>query len=115
MFIVQFFYFPSFFEEYATHGINYWGLTMQNEPRDPDFPWQSMDLNVTLQRDFAYEHLAPELRAHELTRNVKIMGFDDNRGGAAEAANIVVLLFIILFLFLLILIFFAVIIFILCK
>jgi len=82
-------YFRRFFEEYAKKGIQFWGLTMQNEPRDDkNYSWQTMDFPPELQRDFAHGFLSPELKKSEDTKELKIMGFDDNRGGAAEAAQI---------------------------
>lgn len=39
--------------------------------------------------DFAYELLSPELKSKELTKDIKIIAFDDNRDSLAEAAHIV--------------------------
>ncbi|KHJ77648.1 hypothetical protein OESDEN_22732, partial [Oesophagostomum dentatum] len=46
-------YFIRFFEEYSKYGIQFWGMTLQNEPIVgviPFFPWQSMYYSAEMQR-----------------------------------------------------------------
>lgn len=38
-------------------------------------------------RDFAFHLLAPTLKNSHVGRDIKIMAFDDNRGGAFQAAE----------------------------
>ncbi|KAI1726064.1 glycosyl hydrolase family 30 TIM-barrel domain-containing protein [Ditylenchus destructor] len=80
-------YFKKFFEEYHKNGLDFWGLTMQNEPRNETWPWQTMDLDFTMQREFAYAKLSPALKSSDATKDIKIMGCDDNRGVALQAAK----------------------------
>uniref|UniRef100_A0A915D8V7 Glucosylceramidase n=1 Tax=Ditylenchus dipsaci TaxID=166011 RepID=A0A915D8V7_9BILA len=80
-------YFRRFFEDYFKQGIKFWGLTMQNEPRTVDWPWQTMTFNYEMQREFAHGLLSPELKKSEVTSNIKIMGCDDNRGVVLQAAK----------------------------
>ena len=47
-------------------GVDFWGLTAQNEPWDgtvPDFTFNAMGWNATTQRDWIVEHLGPALEA----------------------------------------------------
>lgn len=38
-----------FFEEYAKAGVNFWGVTMQNEPGGAN-RWQNLDYNASMER-----------------------------------------------------------------
>ncbi|CAJ0570088.1 unnamed protein product, partial [Mesorhabditis spiculigera] len=75
-------YFVKFFEQYAANGILYWGLTMQNEPTsgiNPDYTWQTMYFNASMQRHFLVNHLGPRLKGSPLTRGLKVLILDDDR------------------------------------
>ena len=37
-----------FFEEYAKAGVNFWGVTMQNEPGKNR--WQNLEYNASMER-----------------------------------------------------------------
>ena len=59
-------YFVKFLDTYKEQGIDFWGLTAQNEPWDgtvPDFTFNAMGWNATTQRDWIVEHLGPALEA----------------------------------------------------
>ena len=45
-------YFRKFFERYLENGVKFWGLTIQNEPRKGDYPWQTMTITPQMQRFF---------------------------------------------------------------
>ncbi|KAK6750399.1 hypothetical protein RB195_002399 [Necator americanus] len=75
-------YFVRFFEEYTRNGVPFWGLTLQNEPivgGIPLFPWQSMHFTAEMQRDFMKGTLGPMLKENEVTRNLKVMVYDESR------------------------------------
>ncbi|CAD6191920.1 unnamed protein product [Caenorhabditis auriculariae] len=76
-------YFVKFFEAYRSKGIQYWGLTIQNEPStgaDMDWRWQTMNFTAETMRDFLRGYLGPALKANEATRDLKVMVLDDGRG-----------------------------------
>ncbi|CAD6198137.1 unnamed protein product [Caenorhabditis auriculariae] len=67
-------YFVKFFEAYHAQGIDFWGLTVQNEPMsgaDPNYPWQTMYFSAAMERDFVKNHLGPALKASSLTKDLK--------------------------------------------
>ena len=56
-------------------GVDFWGLTAQNEPWDgtvPDFTFNAMGWNATTQRDWIVEHLGPALEAAGYAGKAKI-------------------------------------------
>ena len=57
-------YFVKFLEAYKEQGIEFWGLTAQNEPWDgtvPNFTFNAMGWNSSTQRDWIVENLGPTL------------------------------------------------------
>ncbi len=55
-----------YFEEYDARGIQFWGMTAQNEPghgRDFDLGFNCMGWNASAQRQFVEENLGPSLEA----------------------------------------------------
>ncbi|CAJ0601103.1 unnamed protein product [Cylicocyclus nassatus] len=75
-------YFVKFFEEYLKNGVKFWGLTIENEPivgGIPHFPWQSMYFSAEMQRDYLKGSLGPTLKANKVTKDLKIMIYDDSR------------------------------------
>jgi len=60
---------------------------MQNEPRTVDWPWQTMNFDYNMQREFAHGLLSPALKKSPITSDIKIMGCDDNRGVVLQAAK----------------------------
>ncbi|CAD5220690.1 unnamed protein product [Bursaphelenchus okinawaensis] len=74
-------YFIKFFDEYHKNGIDFWGLTTQNEPTSglvPFYPFQSMYLSGEDQRQFVSTYLGPFLQASNYTKHLKVMINDDN-------------------------------------
>ncbi|VDL77952.1 unnamed protein product [Nippostrongylus brasiliensis] len=59
-------YFVRFFEEYHKNGVDFWGVTVQNEPTsglDPAYGWQTMYFSAAMERDFVRDLLGPALKA----------------------------------------------------
>jgi glucosylceramidase len=68
-------YFVKFLDAYKQHGIELWGLTMQNEPMS----FSSMNfLNASVERDFVKKHLGPALaKAGYGKDKLNLMVYDD--------------------------------------
>ncbi|CAG2163345.1 unnamed protein product [Oppiella nova] len=68
-------YFVKFLDEYKKHGIELWGLTMQNEPMS----FSSMNfVNASIERDFVKKHLGPALTRAGYTKDkMNLMVYDD--------------------------------------
>ncbi|CAJ0929217.1 unnamed protein product, partial [Mesorhabditis belari] len=76
-------YYKRFFEEYHKLGIDFWGVTPENEPTaglDPNYRWQAMYLSDEMERDWIKGVLGPTLRGSDVTKDLKIMIGDDQRG-----------------------------------
>lgn len=89
-FSVFYYFWFRFLEEYNKHNINFWGLTIQNEPGSGaqiDYGWQTLFLSPTMQRDFAYQLLSPALKASEVGKGIKLMAHDDQRDILLDAAK----------------------------
>ncbi|KRX91365.1 putative glucosylceramidase 3 [Trichinella pseudospiralis] len=74
-------YFVRFLEEYKKQDIDFWALTMQNEPTTgfiANYPYQTTGFTPAMQRDFLKINLGPTLRQSAFN-NTKIMILDDNR------------------------------------
>ena len=74
-------YFVRFLDEYSARGVDFWGLTAQNEPLDGDIPgfsFNCMGWNATTQADFVGGFLGPALEAGGYSA-VELMIFDDQR------------------------------------
>ncbi|XP_078602094.1 lysosomal acid glucosylceramidase-like isoform X1 [Branchiostoma floridae x Branchiostoma japonicum] len=74
-------YFAKFLEEYKKQGLEFWGLTAQNEPADgmiTKFSFNCMGWTAESQRDWIAADLGPTLeeRGHG---DVSLMMLDDNR------------------------------------
>ncbi|CAI4228154.1 unnamed protein product [Auanema sp. JU1783] len=75
-------YFVRFFEEYDKEGVDFWGVTIENEPTAgavPNYKWQSLFFTATTERDFVRDYLGPTMKSHLLTANISIICLDDNR------------------------------------
>lgn len=87
-----------FFEEYAQQGVDFWGMTTQNEPSSgavKSYAWQTMFWDAEMQRyversvrfinyhlpsrQFIKGVLGPMLRNHSASSHLKVMVNDDNR------------------------------------
>ena len=65
-------YLVKFLDEYAKQNVSIWGITVQNEPEAgfmDSFPWNSLALNYSLERDFIKLDLGPELHKHGYTKD----------------------------------------------
>lgn len=73
-------YYSKFLSAYKEEGINFWGMTVQNEPDNPLIKlnaWQSLRLTTEEERDFIKRDLGPILKANH--PGVKLMMMDDNK------------------------------------
>ncbi|KAF7637671.1 Glucosylceramidase [Meloidogyne graminicola] len=83
-------YLKKFFEEYSIKNINFWGMTIENEPvagSIPFYGWQAMYFSSKMQRDFAFNLLSPIFKESNITNKLKIIGHDDQRSGIYKAAK----------------------------
>jgi len=69
---------------YATNGINFWALTVQNEP-EYAANWEACCYTAAEQRDFLKNYLGPQLRKDH--PSLKIMIFDHNKDHVADWAR----------------------------
>ncbi|VDD89654.1 unnamed protein product [Enterobius vermicularis] len=75
-------YYIRFLEEYAKNGINFWGLTVQNEPSSgalPDYKWQTMFFSSETEREFVRDYLGQALKNSSVGKDIALMILDDNR------------------------------------
>eukprot|EP00569_Conticribra_weissflogii_P013289 CAMPEP_0171384842 /NCGR_PEP_ID=MMETSP0879-20121228/38678_1 /TAXON_ID=67004 /ORGANISM="Thalassiosira weissflogii, Strain CCMP1336" /LENGTH=863 /DNA_ID=CAMNT_0011897127 /DNA_START=101 /DNA_END=2693 /DNA_ORIENTATION=+ len=69
-------YFSKFISGYKNHGINFYGVTVQNEPEFPA-PWDACAFDYYTQGDFIANHLGPQLaKSHP---DIKLLIFDHNK------------------------------------
>ncbi|CAG2106584.1 unnamed protein product [Medioppia subpectinata] len=76
-------YFVKFLEAYKSHGIEFWGLTVENEPNEGQNNKNYNCLNLTgpTERDFVKLNLGPTLaKAGYGADKVALMVYDDNLG-----------------------------------
>jgi glucosylceramidase len=75
-----------FFSKYRTaykkEGIDIWGFTVENEPVGNDGNWESMHYTPEEMTNFVQHYLGPKLEKDG--HDVKILGFDQNRGEELE-------------------------------
>lgn len=69
-------YFAKFASAYAKHGLELWGVTVQNEP-EFSAPWEACRWNSSATGAFIRDHLGPVLR--EQHPELLIFAFDHNR------------------------------------
>uniref|UniRef100_A0A7E4UUW6 Glucosylceramidase n=1 Tax=Panagrellus redivivus TaxID=6233 RepID=A0A7E4UUW6_PANRE len=77
-----------FFEAYQKEGINFWGLTILNEPFS-NGGWQIMSMTAEQERDFIKKNLGPLFKSKDLTKNLKVMIHDDQRPVMLDFVNTV--------------------------
>ncbi|XP_027197356.2 lysosomal acid glucosylceramidase-like [Dermatophagoides pteronyssinus] len=74
-------YIVRFLQEYDKQNISLWGITIENEPGagfDPNYKWNCLGFNSTLERDFLKLDLGPELHQNGYTKNkLAVMIYDD--------------------------------------
>lgn len=76
-------YYSKYIDAYKKEGIDIWGLTVINEPHGNGNNWESMLFSPEEMTSFVQNHLGPTLEANG-KGNVKILGYDQNRGGLKE-------------------------------
>lgn len=81
-------YFSKFISAYKAQGINFWGLTPQNEPEFAA-PWEACGYNASYQAEFVANHLGPVIKRDH--PEVKIMIFDHNRASVRQWAETIFL------------------------
>ena len=70
-------YFSKFFSAYHDEGIDFWGVTTQNEPNGNTGAWQDLKFSATEMLNFIKDYLGPQLR--NTHPDIKIMVLDDQR------------------------------------
>jgi glucosylceramidase len=68
-------FFSKYLDAYKTEGIDIWGFTVENEPLGNANNWESMHFTAEEMTEFVKNHLGPTLAS----RDVKILGYDQNR------------------------------------
>ena len=76
-------FFSKYLDAYKAEGIDIWGVTPVNEPHGNGNNWESMHFSPEEETDFVQNHLGPKLES-DGKGNVKILGYDQNRGGLKE-------------------------------
>ncbi|KAE9551949.1 hypothetical protein FO519_004850 [Halicephalobus sp. NKZ332] len=71
-------YYYKFFEAYHQQGIDFWGLTVLNEPFS-DGTWQIMYMSGDMEKAFVKQNLGPIIRGSNITKDLKLMIHDDQR------------------------------------
>jgi glucosylceramidase len=79
-------YFSKYLSAYKNEGIDIWGLTVINEPHGNGNNWESTLFSPKEMTDFVMNHMGPKLEK-DGWRNVKILGYDQNRAGIKEWAD----------------------------
>ncbi|NOU19962.1 MAG: glycoside hydrolase family 30 protein [Bacteroidales bacterium] len=80
-------YYVRFLKEYKKEGINFWGLSVQNEPMAVQ-RWESCIYTAEDERDFVKRYLGTTLVKSDFS-NVKIVIWDHNRGLMVQRAKVV--------------------------
>ena len=70
-------YFSKFFEAYRNEGVDFWAVTVQNEPAGNTGAWQDLKMTPEQERDFVKNYLGPQLESTD--PDLKIMMHDDQR------------------------------------
>ncbi|EEY67265.1 glucosylceramidase, putative [Phytophthora infestans T30-4] len=78
-------YYSKFFDAYKTEGIEFWAMTVQNEPTKSILQtsaWQSLRMSAEVQRDFVKLDLGPTMaQSHP---DLKIIAGDDQKSGILD-------------------------------
>uniref|UniRef100_A0A7E4UQN8 Glucosylceramidase n=1 Tax=Panagrellus redivivus TaxID=6233 RepID=A0A7E4UQN8_PANRE len=78
-----------FFEAYHNNGIDFWGLTVLNEPFSQG-TWQIMTLSAQQEAAFLKNNLGPLLKNSSITKDIKIMIHDDQRDAIFNYSNTII-------------------------
>jgi glucosylceramidase len=80
-----------FLDAYKDHGIDFWGLTVENEPvegQNPRYGFNCLYLDPELERDFVVLNLGPTLeKAGYGADKINLMIFDENLGPIVKWAD----------------------------
>lgn len=79
-------YYVKFINEYQKEGIDFWGLTIQNEPMATQI-WESCIYTAEEERDFLKNYLGPTLSKNKL-QTKKIIFWDHNRDMITQRTNV---------------------------
>ena len=82
-------YFVKFLDEYKKQGVEFWGLTAQNEPWDglaPNFPFNAMGWTASMQREWIVNNLGPTLEVAGYS-DTNLIILDDQRPLAPKWAR----------------------------
>jgi len=78
-------YFSKWFETYASFGIPFWGLTIQNEPENEGV-WESCAYTAEQELAFFLDYLYPQL--HSTHPSLNFMFYDHNKDHALNWARV---------------------------
>ncbi len=70
-------YYTKYLNAYKKHNINFWGITVINEPHGNGNNWESMLFSPQEMTHFVKNHLGPQLKKDY--PNIAILGYDQNR------------------------------------
>ncbi|CAG2115983.1 unnamed protein product, partial [Medioppia subpectinata] len=80
-------YFVKYLDAYKAHGLNHWGITVQNEPWASQ-RWNSMHFDPKSMASFVANHLGPELaRSGYGVDKLQVMQLDHNVGIVKQWVN----------------------------
>ena len=80
-------YYVKYINAYKKEGINIWGITVINEPHGNGNNWESMLFTPLEMTTFVQTYLGPVFEQKGL-RDIKILGYDQNRAGLKEWVDI---------------------------
>ena len=80
-------YLVKYLQAYKAEGVDIWGITVVNEPYGNGGNWESMYFSPQTETAFVQEFLGPAFEAAGLG-HVKILGYDQNRAGIPEWADV---------------------------
>ncbi len=79
-------YYVKYIKEYQKEGIDFWGMTIQNEPMATQI-WESCIYTAEEERDFLKNYLGPTLSKNKL-QSKKVIFWDHNRDLITQRANV---------------------------
>lgn len=79
-------YFVKFIQAYQEHGIDIWGISVQNEPMANQI-WESCIYTAQQERDFIKNNLGPTLERNKMA-DKKIIAWDHNRDLLFQRASV---------------------------
>jgi glucosylceramidase len=78
-------YYSKFFDAYKAEGIDFWAMTVQNEPEKPPLAvsqWETLRMTAEEERDFIKLNLGPLMAKNH--PDLKIMANDDQKPGVMD-------------------------------